>query len=210
MERNRFNIKIELSPEKLAFNKKSCAATRQWQKENPEKVNKKNKQWRDDNPERVKEYERRKYKNNKVKCLERSRKYYKNNIEKMKEYNKQWHKDNLEKAKENGKQWRDNNLERAKEIARRWHLKSKYNLSLCDYNKMFNNQEGCCAICGRHQSKLTKVLSVDHNHGTEEVRGLLCSKCNTFIGYINEDPNVLRRMEDYFKIYKLEKILKIS
>ena len=56
-----------------------------------------------------------------------------------------------------------------------------------DYNGMFVKQQGCCAICGIHQSALGKALAVDHNHITLKVRGLLCSKCNLGIGNLMTD-----------------------
>jgi len=56
---------------------------------------------------------------------------------------------------------------------------------------MFEKQKGCCKICNIHQSKTLKNLFVDHNHETGEVRALLCHNCNTAIGLIKEDTNVL-------------------
>jgi hypothetical protein len=67
-------------------------------------------------------------------------------------------------------------------------LKRKYNLSVAEYNKIFQKQQGCCAICGVHQSELKKRLFVDHNHRTEKVRGLLCCGCNNLLaGFDNLD-----------------------
>lgn len=42
-----------------------------------------------------------------------------------------------------------------------------------------------------------KKLCVDHCHETGEVRGLLCSKCNTAIGMFQEDINVMYRAIEY-------------
>ena len=55
------------------------------------------------------------------------------------------------------------------------------------YNEMFNEQNGCCAMCGRHQSELKRRLDVDHNHISGKTRGLLCWKCNTGIGSLCVD-----------------------
>jgi len=38
-----------------------------------------------------------------------------------------------------------------------------------------------CAICGKLSSEFKKRLSVDHNHRTGQIRGLLCFKCNKFL-----------------------------
>jgi hypothetical protein len=70
---------------------------------------------------------------------------------------------------------------------RNYHLVSTYNLTLEDYNKMFEEQHGCCAICGRHQSEFKRSLAIDHNHITYKVRGLLCNNCNRAIGLLQVD-----------------------
>jgi hypothetical protein len=51
----------------------------------------------------------------------------------------------------------------------------------CERVKMFKAQEGCCAICARHESQFKIKLSVDHNHKTGKVRALLCYPCNRFL-----------------------------
>lgn len=66
-------------------------------------------------------------------------------------------------------------------------LKLKYGITLDDYNKLFEEQQGCCAICGIHNSELKCPLGVDHNHITEKIRGLLCRECNSAIGKLKSD-----------------------
>jgi len=75
---------------------------------------------------------------------------------------------------------------------RKNNLLAKYKISLGDYNDLFNNQDGCCAICKSHQSLFKKSLSVDRCHKTKNVRGLLCSKCNTALGLMQENPAVIQ------------------
>lgn len=72
----------------------------------------------------------------------------------------------------------------------RW-LKRNYDILEKDYNKMFWEQDGRCAICRKHQTELKKTLSVDHNHITGKVRGLLCHNCNMAIGLFKENKNNL-------------------
>jgi hypothetical protein len=50
-----------------------------------------------------------------------------------------------------------------------------------DYNKAFEKQKGCCAICGKHQSEFKQRLAADHNHKTNKFRALLCFPCNKFV-----------------------------
>jgi hypothetical protein len=52
-----------------------------------------------------------------------------------------------------------------------------------DYVWMFIHQRGKCGICGLSQSLCSRALSVDHNHLTGEVRGLVCPSCNASLPY---------------------------
>jgi hypothetical protein len=82
-------------------------------------------------------------------------------------------------------------IKRDPDSQRKSHLKIAYGITLEDYNRMFNKQGGCCAICGKHQSELRKKLHVDHNHKTGKVRGLLCQNCNSVIGQSYENREIL-------------------
>lgn len=79
------------------------------------------------------------------------------------------------------------------------HLKKTYNITLEDYKLMFTDQEGVCKICKKLEDK--RMLSVDHNHQTGKVRGLLCHRCNTGIGLFMEDVFVLEESIRYLKNY---------
>lgn len=74
-----------------------------------------------------------------------------------------------------------------------------FNMSLLEYNELFERQDGCCAVCGIHQSKIKnmKSLCVDHNHDTGKIRGLLCDCCNRGIGLFNDDIELLDRVKVY-------------
>jgi hypothetical protein len=83
-----------------------------------------------------------------------------------------------------------------KDCAREYNLKYKYGLSKEKYEKMYNEQGGKCLICQNHFD----VLYTDHRHGGD-VRGLLCSKCNTAIGLLGDDPAIIARASEYLKRY---------
>jgi len=55
-------------------------------------------------------------------------------------------------------------------------IEKTYGLTSEQYDALLERQGGRCAIC-RARPK-SKRLAVDHDHQTEEVRGLLCSRCN--------------------------------
>jgi hypothetical protein len=61
-------------------------------------------------------------------------------------------------------------------------VKYKYKLSPADYYALFELQGGRCAICHVTPEEMGRRLAVDHNHLTGEVRGLLCSPCNSGLG----------------------------
>lgn len=87
---------------------------------------------------------------------------------------------------------------RNQEKIRDYNFKAAYRISLEDYNKLFEFQQGGCAIC-RKPCKSGHKLSVDHNHKTGVVRGLLCKNCNLAIGHLNEDENLIWNLLDYLK-----------
>ena len=84
--------------------------------------------------------------------------------------------------------------------------KFKYDLTFNQWQDLFNMQNGCCAICGKHQSKLKRRLDADHNHKTKKVRGLLCSQCNTHLG-IYEKQKI--QFEKYLKFVSPKNMLKL-
>lgn len=62
-----------------------------------------------------------------------------------------------------------------------------YGMTADDYVTMLSKQSGVCAIC-HGVNKSGKRLSVDHDHSTGKVRGLLCTNCNNGIGRFKDDP----------------------
>ena len=88
---------------------------------------------------------------------------------------------------------------------RDWHeqnIKSRYGITIDEYNSLLAKQENRCACCDKHISELPKRLAVDHEHGEwgpESVRGLLCSQCNTGIGSLGDNIEGLERALTYLK-----------
>ena len=66
---------------------------------------------------------------------------------------------------------------------RHYNLLSKYGLTVSQYEKMVLAQGGRCACC-HGVKKGIKRLSVEHNHTTGKVRGLVCQGCNVAIGMV--------------------------
>lgn len=79
-------------------------------------------------------------------------------------------------------------------------IQKTYNISWEDYEKMFDIQNGCCAICkSKISSSRTTRLFVDHCHTTLKVRGLLCSACNHGLGLFKDSPTILKAALKYLE-----------
>jgi hypothetical protein len=161
------------------------------------------------------EYNRKYRIENKEHIKEQSKKRYSEN----KEYFKNWQKNHYQETKDKSKIYRERNKEHIKKVQKEWRLKNKdyikekyilnrenekdrslkkdFGIDLNEYNKLFEKQNGCCAICGKHQSEFKLALSVDHNHETGKVRELLCHHCNHLLGNAMENLEILQRSIDY-------------
>jgi hypothetical protein len=69
-----------------------------------------------------------------------------------------------------------------------------YGLVEQDYVQLVERQNGNCAICGLH---FDQPLHIDHCHETGKIRGLLCHKCNTGIGLLGDNVEIIRRALRY-------------
>lgn len=85
---------------------------------------------------------------------------------------------------------------------RELNLKRKYSIDIEIYDQMFQSQGGVCAICSNHQVPKNRSLSVDHDHLTGEIRGLLCTRCNTAIGLMRDSSDFLEKAMEYLNAQK--------
>lgn len=65
---------------------------------------------------------------------------------------------------------------------------------------MYAAQDGRCALC--RESEANRRLAVDHDHKTGRVRALLCSRCNTALGNLRDDPALMIRAAAYVAGHK--------
>ncbi len=95
--------------------------------------------------------------------------------------------------------------EEEKQYRRVLYLKRNFNLSIGEYDAMFAQQFGLCAICGKPEthknrgSKEINKLAVDHCHKTGLVRELLCMKCNAMLANASDNPEILRKGATYLE-----------
>ena len=71
----------------------------------------------------------------------------------------------------------------------------RYGLTQNDYEEKFKLQNGLCQICGKANNK---ELVVDHNHRTNQTRGLLCNRCNLMLWGL-EDRNWFKKAAEYLQ-----------
>lgn len=91
-----------------------------------------------------------------------------------------------------------------------WALKTKYGITLDDYNVMLAEQGGVCAICGGNSLQGKTRLHVDHCHTTGEVRSILCGKCNGGLGLFMDDPDLLEAAAAYLRAHRRKRLRLVS
>jgi hypothetical protein len=78
-------------------------------------------------------------------------------------------------------------------------VKTKYDFTREDYENLLAWQRGRCYIC--QQVPRSKRLAVDHDHRTDQVRGLLCANdewgCNSTLRRLLNDKGMAKRALEY-------------
>lgn len=64
-------------------------------------------------------------------------------------------------------------------------LRAKYGLTVQEWQRLLESQDEKCQICKKDLT--TKNTHVDHDHVTDQIRGLLCFECNTGIGKFHDN-----------------------
>lgn len=85
---------------------------------------------------------------------------------------------------------------------REHYVRNTYGLSLTEYDELLLAQDFLCAVCARPlelEGMGALRACIDHDHGTGEVRGILCSSCNIGIGNLGDDPARLRAAAEYLE-----------
>jgi hypothetical protein len=73
----------------------------------------------------------------------------------------------------------------------------RHGMSLEEYERLLALQGGVCAICQKAPRR--GLLCVDHCHRTGMIRGLLCAKCNSGLGFYDDDPNRTQAATHYLR-----------
>jgi hypothetical protein len=74
-------------------------------------------------------------------------------------------------------------------------LRRKYGITLAEFEELKRSQGDTCAVCKQWRD----LPAVDHCHKTGHVRGILCRKCNTALGMLDEDKNIVSSLLAYLQ-----------
>jgi hypothetical protein len=99
--------------------------------------------------------------------------------------------------KEYQRKWSKKNKFKKRLYCRRAEVKRKFGISLEQYDEILKKQDNKCAICLIDQKDYPRRFSIDHNHITKKVRGLLCTQCNSILGYARDSIETLERAKVY-------------
>ncbi len=117
----------------------------------------------------------------------RSRDHYSRNRQSEIVRSSAWNKDNAEKRVDT-------------------HLRRTFNITLDLYNFIFREQENVCVICKNPETAVDKRsgkvrrLHVDHDHKTGMIRGLLCTRCNLAVGFLQNDADRADSVARYLRL----------
>lgn len=117
--------------------------------------------------------------------------------------------DVYQRTKDKRAQYLADNKDVIAERKRSYYLRSTFGITIEKYERMEVAQNGVCLICREPEvvpdprnPNQTKRLAVDHCHETQEVRGLLCQRCNMGLGYFRDRHDLLFAASEYLKARK--------
>lgn len=116
--------------------------------------------------------------------------------ENYEEYQTKYYKENRERINERNIHYYYNNKDWLLPKMNNRRFFKKYGIAHDDAINLLYDQGNVCAICST-DTPTEKGWCVDHDHATGKVRGILCSKCNSGIGFLGDDPDTVKRALAY-------------
>lgn len=147
------------------------------------------------------------YAKNREKILEKSRLWHLKNKERKRFLSAKWYEENRERKKKYHQRWKKMNPGLMRLYAKKSYDKHKersanrsrlrsYGITAIQISALLKKQRGKCAIC---LSVFIREYCVDHCHKTGLIRGFLCRRCNSGIGFLNDDDALLARAIRYLR-----------
>ena len=100
------------------------------------------------------------------------------------------------KYKANPPNYTKEQRERRRLAVRKWMKKNQAAWKLRRLEKKAGRpRPQACEVCGRRNGRYG--IMFDHDHKTGVFRGWLCYSCNTILGHVNDNPEILRKLIDY-------------
>ena len=100
-------------------------------------------------------------------------------------YARAWYHRHAEQIKIQKKGWKS-----ATTIGRKAARIKRYGITLLEFGEMLAAQDGRCAACGVRLElyiRAANAAAIDHDHSTNKVRGVLCMRCNSALGFLDDD-----------------------
>lgn len=124
----------------------------------------------------------------------RQQRWYRANKERVFDAVRRFREKHPERVLEYAKKSYWKNKEKRKRQVRASVLKTKYGISVAQFEQMLAKYEQGCWICKRQVK-----LCVDHCHSSGKTRGLLCGNCNSAIGMLRDSQDLLERAKAYLR-----------
>jgi hypothetical protein len=125
------------------------------------------------------------------------REYQRTHKEAKKKRDVEFYQRNKTRLQATSRQYHADHREERKAYSQEHYYQTKYGISVEDKQTMFKDQHGLCYLCGKSMPSWEESY-VEHNHVTDEIRGLAHPVCNTQLGVIetlvSEDINTLNKM----------------
>ena len=131
------------------------------------------------------------------------------------ETQRRWVAANPERANEATRRWRERNPDKARAATRRSmakrrleapeeisraKLRSAYKLIDEELDELFERAAGSCELCETSfGDDSASRPTIDHDHLDARVRGLICSNCNSGLGFAGDSADVLQRLADWLE-----------
>jgi hypothetical protein len=156
---------------------------------NPEVLARAQKKWRAKNPDYLREW--------RAANPDKTAKYNEGSYERRKEQYRAYYHRNREACRAKQSAYRKAHPEKAAERQ----LKEKHGMSMTEKRVMWLDQDKKCKICKRDVTLLS--AHVDHIHGTQIIRGLLCGSCNRGLGLFQDDHRILIAASEYLRPFQI-------
>lgn len=75
---------------------------------------------------------------------------------------------------------------------------NRYGITKDEFYVMLESQGNKCKICKR-EADTYRRLTIDHDHNTGKIRGILCGQCNSGLGLFKDDVYIMKEAIRYIK-----------